>query len=105
MAGLKPSEEIMTSAFTAVAVYSIFQVNTPKLADVKASKPGNVNVYRNTKIATWTAAAVVSGLAILAKSPTVFVVGGLVTAAEAWKLHYANNTQTPPTAVIPTANQ
>ena len=37
---LKPYEQIIVSAAAATAVYGIFQLNAPNLADVKASAPG-----------------------------------------------------------------
>jgi hypothetical protein len=103
MAGLKPSEEIITSAFTATAVYGIFQLNAPNLADVKASPPGgaaSVNTHKSVKTAVWTSAIFVSGLALLAKSPAIYVVGGLVTVVEAWKYYHANVTSPSSGAVV-----
>jgi hypothetical protein len=91
--GLKPSEEIQVSALSAAVVYGIFQLNAPNLADVKASKPGgaaSLNTHKSVKTAVWTSAIVISGLALLSKSPTVFIVGGLMTAAEGWKYYHAN---------------
>ncbi len=33
-----------------------------------------------------------SGLALLAKDPAIFIVGGLITVAEGWKYFHANAT-------------
>ena len=92
---LKPNEQIIVSAATATAVYGIFQLNAPNLADVKASAPGgaaSVNTHKSVKTATWTSALFVSGLAILAKDPAIYIVGGLITVVEAWKFMHANST-------------
>lgn len=92
---LKPNEQIVTSAAVAAAVYAIFQVNAPNLADVKASAPGgpaSLNTFKSVKMATYTSVALVAGLGILAKDPTIYIVGGLVVVAEAWKFHHANAT-------------
>lgn len=91
---LKPNEQIIVSAATATAVYAIFQLNAPNLSDVKASAPGgaaSVNTHKSVKTAVWTAAAFVSGLAILAKDPAIFTVGGLLTVVEGWKYYHANS--------------
>ena len=88
---LKPSEEIQVAALSAAVVYGVFQIDAPNLADVKAAKPGNANVHGSVKSAAWTATAVTAGLALLAKSPTIFVVGALMTVAESWKFYHANN--------------
>ena len=90
MAGLKPSEEIQVAALSAAVVYGIFQINAPNLADVRNARPGNSQVHGSVKTAAWTATAVVAGLAILAKSPTIFVVGGAMTVIESWKFYHAN---------------
>ena len=90
---LKPNEQIITSAAVATAVYGIFQLNVPTLADVKASAPGgaaSLNTHKSVKTAVWTSAALVAGLGLLAKDPTIYIVGGLITVVEAWKYHHAN---------------
>src|SRR5581483_5068418 len=93
MPGLKPNEEIQVGALTAAIVYGIFQLNAPSLADVRVSQPGTPNaqhVHGSVKTAAWTATVVTGGLAILAKSPTIFIIGGLMTVVESWKYFHAN---------------
>lgn len=103
MAGLKPNEEIQVSALVATVVYGIFQLNAPNLSDVKASAPGgaaSVNTHNSVKTAIWTSAAVISGLALLAKSPTVYIVGGAMITVEGWKYYHANSTDMKTGAVV-----
>lgn len=90
MAGLKPNEEVMASAFALTAVYSIFSLQVPNLADVKAAPSNNPNVYKSVKGAAVESAAVVAGVALLAKSPTIFTVGSLAIVALSWHYHHAN---------------
>lgn len=93
MIGLKPSEEIQVGALTAAIVYGIFQLDAPNLADTRASLPGTPNaqhVHGSVKTAAWTATVVTGGLAILAKSPTIFIIGGVMTVIESWKYYHAN---------------
>lgn len=95
MSTLKPNEQIIVAASVAVAVYGIFQLNAPSLADVKASAPGgaaSMNTHKSVKTAVWTSAILVSGLGILAKDPAIFIVGGLLTSIEGWKYFHANAT-------------
>ena len=87
---LKPSEEIQVAALDAAIVYGIFSYNTPNLSDVKAAPQGNATVHSSVKTAAWTAAVVTTGLAILAKSPTIYVVGAAMIVAESWKAFHAN---------------
>jgi hypothetical protein len=104
---LKPDQEIIVSALTAVAVYGIFQLNAPNLADVKASAPGgaaSVNTHKSVKTAVWTSAVLVAGLGLLAKDPAIYIVGGLVTVAEGWKYMHANATDGKGGVVAPGAS-
>lgn len=105
---LKPNEQIIVSAATATAVFAVFQLNAPNLADVKWAAPGgqaSVNTHKSVKAAVWTSAAFVSGLALLAKDPAIFIVGGLLTAVEGWKYYHANSTDATTGAVVaPGAN-
>jgi hypothetical protein len=100
---LKPNEQIIVSAAIGTAVYGIFQLNAPNLADVKASAPGGasaLNTHKSVKTAVWTSAILVSGLGLLAKDPAIFIVGGLITVAEGWKYYHANVTDRGNGAVI-----
>ena len=86
---LRPEGELTIGALSATIVYSIFALNAPNLADVRADQP-SMNTYKSVNTATFTSAAVVSGLALLSKSPTVLVIGGAMTLFEAWKYHFHN---------------
>jgi hypothetical protein len=89
-------------------VFGIFALNAPNLADVKASAPGGataLNTHKSVKTAAWTSAVLVAGLGLLAKDPTIYIVGGLITVAETWKYNHANTTDQVTGAVVaPGAN-
>lgn len=89
---LKPSEEIQASVLAAAMVYSVFSLNAPNLADVKAAPANNAIAHGSVKTAAWTSALIVSGVALLAKSPTIFTVGSAMIIAESWKYYHANAT-------------
>lgn len=89
---LKPSEELQVSALSAAVVYGIFSLNAPNLADVKAAPAANAIAHGSVKTAAWTSTVVIAGLALLAKSPTIFVVGGAMIVVESWKYFHANAT-------------
>ncbi len=100
---LKPNEQIIVAAAVGTAVYGIFQLNAPNLADVKASAPGgaaSLNTHKSVKTAVWTSAIFVSGLALLAKDPAIFIIGGLVTSIEGWKFYHANATDSATGAIV-----
>lgn len=90
MAGLKPNEEIMAASFAVATVVGIFGVSAPNKADVRAAAPGNSLVHSSFKTAAIESIAVVSAIALLAKSPTVYVVGGMTIVIEAWMGYHAN---------------
>jgi predicted cation transporter len=93
MAGLKPEHELMVSAVSVAAVLTVFQLEAPPLANIKASAPGgqtSANTHSSVKGAVLTSLAIVGGLALLGKSPTVYVVGGLTIAVLGWKYMAAN---------------
>lgn len=87
---LKPSDELIVGATSITLVLAIFSTNTPNLADVRADKQNNVNTHKSVKMAAITATAAVGSLSLLAKSPTVFVLGGAMILFETWKYHFAN---------------
>lgn len=90
MAGLKPSEEVIAASFSVASVLAIFSMHAPNLADIKADGANNDNTRRSVKSAVITSAAVVSGIALLAKSPAVYIVGGLTIAIEGFQYAHAN---------------
>lgn len=88
--GLKPNEEVMAATAAVGAVLAIFAIEAPSYADVRAAQPHNKNVHHSVRGAAITSAAVVAGIALIAKSPTVYVAGGIATAIMAWKGYRAN---------------
>lgn len=89
---LKPEVSLTVAAATGAVVYAIFQTELPSMADVHAAPPHNPFVTRSVNAAGWTAAAVVGGISLLAKDPTVFVVGGALAAFLTWRAKHANAT-------------
>lgn len=89
---LKPNENLMLAATVGAVVYGTYNIALPTIADTRGL-PGNVpDVDKAEKTATWASVAVVSGIALLAKSPEVFVVGGLMTIGLAWSYKHASTT-------------
>lgn len=89
---LKPEVSLTVAAATGALVYGIFQAEMPTMADVHAAPPHNPFVTRSVNVAGWTAAAAVAGISLLAKDPTVFVVGGSIAAFLTWRAKHANMT-------------
>ncbi len=75
---------------TAALVYGIFQSGLPSVAEVRTTPPGDTDAAAAERSATWIAAAVVSGISLITKDPTVFVLGGSMVVAYAWWHRHAN---------------
>lgn len=93
MPGLKPSEEIIAATFGVTAVVALYGGMTPNLADVRGDSVNGSNnpvVHESARTAAITAGAVVSGIALLAKSPAVFVAGAATIAIMSVAVWHAN---------------
>src|ERR1700735_751081 len=87
---LKPEVSLPISLATAAVVYGIFQTHMPPVAEAKVTMPGNMHLSSVNKTATWTAAAVVGGISLLAHDPTIFVGGGTMVIAMNFVQRHAN---------------
>jgi hypothetical protein len=80
----------MLAAAVGAVVYGTYNIALPTIADTRGL-PGNTpDIDRAEKAATWASVAVVSGISLLAKSPEVFVVGGLMTIGLSWSFKHAS---------------
>lgn len=87
---LKPEVSIGIGLATATVVYGIYQTSLPSVIDARMSSTGDANLHGSRKTATWTAAAVVAGVSLISKDPTVFLIGGaMVIALDWWYRHAA----------------
>lgn len=74
--GLKPEVSIPIALAVGTMVYAIHSNATPTLADMRAVPPGDDNLDASRRMATWTAAGVVSFVSLIARDVNIFVVGG-----------------------------
>jgi hypothetical protein len=87
---LKPEMSLAVAAATGVLVYGIFTVELPSAADVHAAPAHNPFIRNSVNVAGWSSAAAVAGISLLAKDPTVFVVGGALAAFLTWRFKHAS---------------
>lgn len=90
MALLKPEASISVGLATAVLVYGTYQVTLPSVADVRVSSQDDPDIDSARKVAAWTSAGVVSAISLVAKDPTVFVIGGAMVVALDVAYRYAD---------------
>lgn len=90
MIGLKPEISLPVGLATAALVYGIYSNATPPLTDIRAGKPNDPTIDSSRKFASWTAATVVAGISLIAKDPTIFVLGGSMVVVMDWAHRHGN---------------
>jgi hypothetical protein len=88
---LKREVSLGVGLATAALVWGIYNSATPAMVDIRMGEPGDTHLASTERTATWTATAVVAGISLLAKDPTVFVLGGSMVVVLAWWHRHANN--------------
>jgi hypothetical protein len=91
MAELKPSEQLIAASFAVATVVAVFGHDTAPMNDVKAAPPSD-QTRNDDRRAALVSAALVSGVALLAKSPGVFVIGAGAIVVESVIRAHANFT-------------
>jgi hypothetical protein len=80
----RPEISIPAALATGTLVYTIYNRGLPPILDMRAAKVGDPNVETVRKQNLWASAAVVSGISLIAKDPTVFIVGGAMLVVLDW---------------------
>jgi len=86
---LRPEVSIGTGLAVMAIVYSIHSNFTPSIADMQGLPTGTQDVDAAERKATWMSAGVVAGVSLLAKDPTIFVLGSAATIGLAWFSRHA----------------
>lgn len=89
--GLRADVSLPLALATGTFVYSIYS-RMPNDADIRASEVGNENIDKVRKQNALIAAGAVSGISLLAKDPTIFIVGGAILVAIDWATRINNFT-------------
>jgi hypothetical protein len=87
---LKPEASLSVGLATAALVYATYNGALPSVADVRVAKPNNADVNSSRRLAAFTSAGVVGAVSLMAKDPTVFVIGGAMVIALDWWHRYAD---------------
>lgn len=88
---LKPEFSIMGGLAVATMVYAIHSNATPPQADIRALPAGTQDIDKAERAATVLSAGVVAGVSLLAKDPTIFVIGTVATIGLALWTRHSNN--------------
>jgi hypothetical protein len=96
---LKPEVSLPVGLATAAVVYSVYSNATPPMTDIRVGEPGNDHVAKTERAATIASAGIVAGISLVAKDPTIFIVGGaMVIIMSFWTKH--SNMVNPLTSAI-----
>jgi hypothetical protein len=87
---LKPEASLGTGLAVAGVVYAIHSNFTPTTADIQSLPAGNADIDKSERSATWLSIGVVSGISLLAKDATIFIIGSAATVAMAFATRHAN---------------
>lgn len=80
---LKPDAGVLAGLAVGTVVFAIHQNATPPQADIQALPAGTPDIDIAERKATWISAGVVGGISLLAKDPTIFLIGSAATIAMA----------------------
>lgn len=85
---LKPEFSVMGGLAVGAIVFAVHSQATPSQADIQALPAGTPDVDRAERNATYLSAGIVAGISLIAKDPTIFVIGAVITTGMAvWTRH------------------
>lgn len=102
---LKPEVSLTVGLATAAMVYGVYMNALPPVIDIRSTNQSDPQVASTEKTAAWTSAAVVAGVSLIAKDPTVFVLGGSMVVALAWWYRHANEVNPEFGVAVPTGDR
>ena len=87
---LAKEQSIVAGLSVATVVYATYSRATPSVADMRVGKAGDDDIESARKQAAWISAGVVGAVALIAKDPNIFVMGGAMVIALDWMTRHAN---------------
>jgi hypothetical protein len=85
---LKPEVSLPVALAVGTMVYAVHNNATPTIADLRSAPPNDATIEASRMTATWTSAAIVAFVSIVAKDPNIFIIGGAaVVAMDFWTRH------------------
>lgn len=87
---LKADAEVSIALATSVMAYGAYQLALPSMADVRSLEPNNRDIQGAEKTAAWVSAGLVAFVALITKSPNVFILGGATVIAASWMTKHAD---------------
>jgi hypothetical protein len=60
------------------------------MADIRVGQPNDEHIAGSERAATWMSVGVVAAISLVAKDPTIFIIGGSAAVIMAWYTRHAN---------------
>jgi hypothetical protein len=87
---LKPETSILVGLSVGAVVYSVYSNATPTIADIRSAPPNDTNIANSRKQAAFMSAGLVGAISLIAKDPTIFIIGGAIIIGMDWWTRHAN---------------
>lgn len=87
---LRPEVSLPVGLATAAVVWVVYDHALPNITDARVGGHNDDHLWAAEKQAGLVSVAVVGGISLLAKDPTVFIIGGAMTIALSWWHRHAN---------------
>jgi hypothetical protein len=90
MALKTPEASVGIGLATGAIAFTVFNMSLPPITDIRAAEPENLDVFKAERTATWVAAGIAVGVAVITGDATVFIIAGSVVVVMAWLYRHAN---------------
>lgn len=87
---LKRETAVAVGLATMGLTWAVYSQVTPRVADLRVSKPNEPNAAAAEKTARWTAGMMIVGISVVTRDPVVFIMGGISLVALSWMTRHAN---------------
>lgn len=85
---LKPEYSVLTGLSVGAVVFAVHAQATPSQADIQALPAGTKDIDESERKATYLSAGIVASISLIAKDPTIFMIGTAAAIAMAlWTRH------------------
>lgn len=104
---LKRETSLAVGLATGALVWGVYNNALPSIAEMRVSPAHDAHADVTERTATATSVAIVAGISLIAKDPTVFILGGAMTLVLAWWYRHANavNPMSAAGAMTPSSRQ
>lgn len=86
----RPEVSLGMGLAVAALVWGVYNTALPSIAEARVTDQNDRDLAAAERTATWTSAAIVAGVSLIAHDATVFILGGSMVIGLAWMHRHAN---------------